>query len=268
MPDENINIIDELDDQPPERGEDTTLRVALGRPPLPQRGAVVTTDPEESRANPHRNERRGASALHEVGLSLELQHFGQPQLHHSNRSNSNRTVLAPINLAQTFQAAAIAPNQPSFSKDFIFKLVKQSPKEGQENYPFAGQPGRIHSKRYCIRQQKRTGLKLTRHSARGRTRRRTVQKVRNVNLAERRSTMQSIIRGVSHVKSCSGCSRMLCRSTHTLIRRCAQHVQTCPLLDCSACTSCKIARMVQIAWQATENNRVKAPTEKCHVCAN
>jgi len=251
MPDENIHAINEINEQPPDSGEDMSR--------LSRCGDVVATDSEDLVANADMNEPHGNCSQHQNGVSSEVSR--------SNQSKRSRAVLAPMDVRQTFQAPAQVPSQPQLLKKITFELLKQ-PKEDQENYCFMGRPGRIPSNQYYIRQHKRAGLKLTRRCAHERTRRHTVQKARRSYLAERRSTIQSIIRGVSHVKSCSGCSRMLCRSTRTLIRRCEQHVQTCPVLDCSTCTSCKIARMVQVAWQAAENNRIKPPTQKCRVCVD
>jgi hypothetical protein len=78
------------------------------------------------------------------------------------------------------------------------------------------------------------------------------------------SHVRSILRGVSHIQSCTGCARLLCHSTRKLVKRCAQHVRSCPLLSCRQCASCKISRMVQVAWQVAQNtntNPTKAKSE-------
>jgi hypothetical protein len=80
-------------------------------------------------------------------------------------------------------------------------------------------------------------------------------------IISRRGTMNSIIRGVSHIQTCGGCDRLICGSTYRLVRQCAQHVRTCALLSCSQCVSCRIARMVQIAWRAARDRHREMPSK-------
>jgi hypothetical protein len=90
---------------------------------------------------------------------------------------------------------------------------------------------------------------------------------RRAQIAARRRTMNAIIRGVSHIQTCGGCDQVLCGSTRRLVRQCAQHVRTCPLLSCRQCASCTIARMVQVAWRAVQNGSQDMPSKsKCRKC--
>jgi hypothetical protein len=179
-----------------------------------------------------------------------------------NPPPENHGVLRDANL----QRERIPPPMPSSeSLTILFKSLTYA--RGQEN-----QRGQGPNLQYSVGQK--TPLKLRRRQlpTPRATKSNIVQKVSSsasrqavrAQIISRRGTMNSIIRGVSHIQTCGGCDRLICGSTYRLVRQCAQHVRTCPLLSCSQCVSCKIARMVQVAWRvARDGHHEMSSKSKC-----
>jgi len=188
------------------------------------------------------------------------------------RWSGERVVLAPLSTVQQILSTDVnAANRqvPSSNASFAFlKCIKEAKRQ-----PPPPETAIWHSARRCVRHSKRSRLMLLTRQHRT-AKRCAVQKMSGTRIGQqtefvgRRNTMQSIIRGVSHIQSCQGCSRMLCQSTHRLVRRCAQHVHACSILDSAQCTSCKIARMVQVAWRVAENSNSQSSMPKCCKCVN